>query len=311
MNNYSVLSRTSLLNDAFALAKGGRLRFAQALDLTMYLGPKERASAPWQTAFLDLDKIASILYFTPTYYDVNGYIISLIELPYKELGWDEVPEESDAAKGLRTFVLDKACSYGYDKALKQAGELLLTKKNDGAYIPPNMRSIVYCHGMKSVGDKAVWEWMFDLYKKEANAQEKLKLMRGLTCISEPWLLSHMLDLARDETNVRSQDYFTLLNYMSLNKVGEPIVWDFVRNNWEYLVTRFSLNDRLMGRMISFITQNFATEMRLLEMKAFFKKYPEAGAGEQYRRIAIETVENNIKFLVDGGADEVRVWLDNH
>merc|ERR1712029_354944 len=91
-------------------------------------------------------------------------------------------------------------------------------------------------------------WMLDLYKVENNAQEKLKLLRGLCSSGQPWILSHLLDLTWDESIVRRQDYFTLITYMSWNRIGEPIVWDFVRNNWPRLVQRFTLNDRLMGRI---------------------------------------------------------------
>ena len=60
--------------------------------------------------------------------------------------------------------------------------------------------------------------------------------------------SRLIDLARDISNVREQDYFTLLAMISNNRVGEPIVWDFYRNEWEYLVERFTLHDRLLGRV---------------------------------------------------------------
>ena len=62
------------------------------------------------------------------------------------------------------------------------------------------------------------------------------------------LNSRLIDLARDICNVREQDYFTLLANISNNRIGEPIVWDFYRNEWNYLVDRFSLNDRLLGRV---------------------------------------------------------------
>ena len=75
----------------------------------------------------------------------------------------------------------------------------------------------------------------------------------------------------------------MLSYISYNRVGEPIVWDFVRNEWEYLVERFTLNDRYLGSLIPTITKKFATEMRLQEMKDFFAKYPDAGAGEANRQ----------------------------
>ena len=49
----------------------------------------------------------------------------------------------------------------------------------------------------------------------------------------------------------------------------------------------------MGRMISEITKKFASNQRIEEMESFFAKYPNAGAGENYRKIALETVKNNI------------------
>merc|ERR1711963_279488 len=95
--------------------------------------------------------------------------------------------------------------------------------------------------------------------------------------------------------------------MSWNRVGESIVWDFVRNNWTRLVQRFTLNDRLMGRMMSDIVKKFATELKLREIEEFYADYPDAGAGENYRKIALETVKTNIEF-VQKYAGDIETWL---
>ena len=117
--------------------------------------------------------------------------------------------------------------------------ILLSFQQNGTVIEPDLREIVYSYGMKSVGDQELWRWMLEKYMTESNAQEKLKLLRGLTAISEPWILSYLLQLAKDDTIIRSQDYFTLLIYLSWNRVGVPVVWDFVRTEWPYLVDRFT------------------------------------------------------------------------
>ena len=67
------------------------------------------------------------------------------------------------------------------------------------------------------------------------------------------------------------------------------------------------NHRYMGRMISIVTKKFASKLRLNEMTAFFEKYPEAGAGASYRKIALETVQDNIAFL-DKNVDTIKKWL---
>lgn len=43
------------------------------------------------------------------------------------------------------------------------------------------------------------------------------------------------------------------------------------------------------------------------MESFFKKYPEAGAGEKPRQQVLETVENNIEWLTQN-RKSIREWF---
>lgn len=117
-------------------------------------------------------------------------------------------------------------------------------------------------------------------------------------------------MAENEDYVRRQDYFTCLQNIAGNPVGEPIVWEFVREHWEDLVARFTLNERYMGRMIPAITARFSTETKLEEMEAFFAKYPEAGAGTASRKQALETVKYNINWMKTN-LEEISQWLAKH
>lgn len=117
-------------------------------------------------------------------------------------------------------------------------------------------------------------------------------------------------MAWDEKNVRSQDYFTCLSNIASNPIGEPIVWDYVREHWEKLVERFTLNERYLGRLIPSISGGFTTQTKLDEMKAFFAKYPEAGAGAAARKEALQRVENNIQWLRNNGKN-VTKWLSEN
>lgn len=112
----------------------------------------------------------------------------------------------------------------------------------------------------------------------------------------------------DEKYIRNQDTFSCLISISRNPVGTPLVWDWVRKNWEFLVNRYTLNDRYLGRLIPSITSSFETDLKLKEMLAFFDKYPEAGSGKTARATAIETVSNNIKW-VQKNSQKLEEWLD--
>lgn len=124
-----------------------------------------------------------------------------------------------------------------------------------------------------------------------------------------WFYFHFsyVQLAWNPDYVRGQDYFTCLQYIAANTVGEPIVWEYVREHWEDMVKRFGLNERYLGNMIPSITARFSTETKYEEMTYFFEKYPEAGAGTAARVRALETVKNNIAWL-DNNLDIVLNWL---
>jgi len=53
------------------------------------------------------------------------------------------------------------------------------------------------------------------YKEESNAQEKIKLLKGLASTRREDLLCELMQVhAKDEATVRSQDFFTLLAFIS-------------------------------------------------------------------------------------------------
>lgn len=77
-----------------------------------------------------------------------------------------------------------------------------------------------------------------------------------------------------------------------------------------LVDRFTLNERYLGRLIPAISGGFTTKTKLEEIKAFFAKYPEAGAGATARKEASQRIENNIQWL-ENNQQNVTKWLNEN
>ena len=114
-------------------------------------------------------------------------------------------------------------------------------------------------------------------------------------------------MAWDENIVRRQDYSFCMSAIAQNRVGRNLVWDYLRENWPMLVSRFGIDDRTLGRLIVSATQQFTTITKLEEMEIFFGKYPEAGAGTASRMEALEIVKYNIKWLKHN-QKQVGQWL---
>ncbi|XP_058986694.1 aminopeptidase A [Musca domestica] len=304
---FDIADRAHLLNDVFALADANQISYDIALDMTKYL-EKESDFVPWYVAATKLQALQGNLMQTEIYMDYLLYARSLIEKVYQEVTWN-VDENNHLKNRLRVSVITAACSLGLPDCLDQASSRFTAFLADPTNKPePDLREVVYYYGMQRLGKQQQWEQLWQLFLDEQNASEKLKLMYGLAGIREPWILKRFIDLAWNEDNVRSQDYFTCIQNIAANSVGEPIVWEYIRENWSTMVARFGLNDRYFGRMVSSITERFTTETKYEEMLEFFGKYPEAGAGTTSRKQALENVKYNINWLKSNLKD-VDNWLE--
>ncbi|XP_073818650.1 aminopeptidase A-like [Musca autumnalis] len=307
-DKFDISDRAHLLNDVFALADASQITYDIALDMTKYL-EKEYDFVPWYVAATKLQALQGNLMQTEVYMDYLLYARALISKVYQEVTWN-VDEDNHLRNRLRVSVITAACSLGLPDCLDQAATRFTAFLADPTNKPePDLREVVYYYGMQRIGKQQQWDELWRIFVAEENASEKLKLMYGLAGIREPWILKSFIDLAWNEEYVRSQDYFTCIQYIAANPVGEPIVWEFIRENWSTLATRFGLNDRYLGRTIPAITERFTTETKYEEMTEFFGKYPEAGAGTTSRKQALENVKYNINWLKNNLKD-VENWLQN-
>ena len=159
----------------------------------------------------------------------------------------------------------------------------------------NLRLLVYRYGMQNSGNEAAWNYTLEQYQKTSLAQEKEKLLYGLASVKDVTLLARYLEMLKDPNIIKTQDVFTVIRYISYNSYGKSMAWNWIQLNWDYLVNRFTINDRYLGRIVT-IAEPFNTELQLWQMQSFFAKYPNAGAGAKPREQVLETVKNNIEWL---------------
>ncbi|KAJ8317988.1 hypothetical protein KUTeg_003079 [Tegillarca granosa] len=112
-------------------------------------------------------------------------------------------------------------------------------------------------------EAADWDTMMKRYISATVPQEKIKLLYGMAQTKNIQLLHRYVDYAKNESLIRSQDFFSVLQYIAGNPVGTSIVWNWIRSNWDYLISR---------------------------------KYPEAGSGARGREQALESIKRNIIWV---------------
>ncbi|CAG0878547.1 unnamed protein product [Darwinula stevensoni] len=311
VDNHTALSagdRSNLVDDAFALAEAGKLSYEIPLHMTKYL-KYESHYVPWRAAYVNFADISSKTYTLPFFGDLRSYLSRLAEPILNELGWDVREEEGLIKRLLRSHGIHLACRNGHKGCLEEASKRLKAWiTNPEESIHPDIEKAIFRYGMMEAGDQKTWDALWTRYLQEENSQKQRRLLYGLGFTREPWLLHRYLHYLKNTSLVRDHDFLPTLQSLCLNPVATGIVWDFFRSEWNYLVGRFTLNERILGRTVPVITQDFITPFQLKSMERFFADNPEAGAGARARETAMESVRNNIHWVRSHApVEKMRIW----
>ncbi|KAM7404162.1 hypothetical protein PAMA_004546 [Pampus argenteus] len=306
---FDAADRTSYIDDVFALARANIIDYGNAFNLTKYLKN--------ETDYIVWDRVASSIAYVRDMLSNNAELYPKFQRLFRDhikdisvhLGWNDEGEQIQRL--LRETVLNIACQMGDQEALNEASHIFDKWINGSlSNVAVNLRLLVYRYGIKNSSTEAEWNIMFQRYKDTSLAQEKDKLLYGLASVENVQLLHRLLEAAKDENVIRSQDLFTVVTYVSYNPLGQSMAWDWTTLNWDYLVNRYTINDRNLGRLLTRITTTYNTELQLWKMENFFGMTPDAGAGEMPRQQALETVRNNIEWIKQN-EEEIRGWLHSN
>ncbi|XP_043273333.1 glutamyl aminopeptidase-like [Venturia canescens] len=313
LNILSPSDRADLLHDSFILADSGNLAYDSALNLTKYLR-NETVFQPWVVAASWLLRVDRLLGGTRVHRRFRCYARHLVGKVYRDVGWTSYENEDFNTRELRIVALRVACSIGHKHCL-QNGEKMLKVfiQSNGTERPPaDLRSIVYSFGLVRLGPDHLesYEKMWRIFLRENDPQEKERLLIGLADVRDPNIILKYLERVSDENLVRRQNFFEAIGKVASNQAGLTIIWNFLRNNWDSLVKKYTLNDAAMGSLVGKIVSSFKDRTRFDEAKEFFNKYPDAGAGANSRKLALEESASNMEWI-DRNPAIINLWLEKN
>jgi aminopeptidase N len=117
------MNRAQLLDDAFNLARAGRLEYPTALALTDYLS-KELDYIPWTAALNGFAYIETMFKRSAGFGDFRSYLTGALQPVYDRLGFEERPgEDSILDSKLRVKVLRKLCNLNHPECTETSVRL--------------------------------------------------------------------------------------------------------------------------------------------------------------------------------------------
>lgn len=303
------LERSNLISDGLNLAKAEQLTYDVALGLTEFAWI-DRSLIVWDSIVADFNYIYYMIVTTADHQLFQNYVLGLTSDLINRLQVADGGSHVD--KLLRSHILRLSCYGGHAGCTQNITNLFQPWIQDPVAnsVPLNLRREVYYIGIAGSSLESDWTTVWDRYTTATSGQEKDNLLYALSRTRNLTLIDRLLEYSMDESKIRSQDFFTTINYIASNHVANDFLWDWVQLNYDALVARFGLDDRSFGRMVPGIVSYFNTVAQLQEVEAFFALHPDAGTGVRFREEALQTINANIRWM-QNSLPAVVTWLSQH
>ncbi|XP_007940750.1 endoplasmic reticulum aminopeptidase 2 [Orycteropus afer afer] len=298
--------RIGLIHDVFQLVSAGILTLDKALELTRYL-PRETNYPALLKGLGHLELFYHMMYrrnISDVTENLKHYLLRYFKPMIDKQSWSDQGSIWD--KLLRSALLKLACDLNHPPCIQKAAELFSQwKESSGKLnIPTDVLKIVYSVGAQTTGG---WNYLLEQYGQSVSGAEKNKILYALSTSKHQEKLAKLIKLGMEGKVIKTQDFAALLHAIARNPMGQHLAWNFVRENWTYLLKKFDLGSFVMRMIISGTTSHFSSKDELQEVKLFFESLKAQGSHLDIFQIVLETITNNIKWL-EKNLNTLRSWL---
>ena len=261
--------RYGIVNDAFALAKGGIIPTSDALELF--------ASFENETDYAVLSSLSGSLYRLVILFSlsdiedsIKNFSRNLLKNIGQKLGWDVIPGEPFFDSLLRPVIISYLGSFGDSDIIQEAKKRFALYLENRNAISPDLRSAVYSIVME-YGGHGAFDAVWKMYKESDFQEEQERCLDALGSASDPALLQKALELSLS-SDVRPQDSVSVISSVAANPKGVDLAWAFLKNNWTTLQAMYT-GQFLLTSLISGVVGRFTSSDKVADIEAFFEANP--------------------------------------
>ena len=154
------------------------------------------------------------------------------------LGWDAVAGEDSQNAELRASLVSMLGTMGDERTLERARSLWIDYLQEPTSLDPNLLPAVV-DSVSANGDASLYEKFLNLKAAAKTPQEESRFLFALANFKQKELVERTLKSSLDGT-IRVQDAPQMLRALLYNSAGGPQAWDFIKSNWDEIVTKLPL-----------------------------------------------------------------------
>jgi len=302
--------RLGIQNDAFALARSGRLLTTRFLELAEAY-EHETDYSVWMDLAKNFAQLDALLAAEPYYQEFQSFVCKLFRPITDRLGWDSSFESRHLDALLQALVLKVSGTFGNALVAKEAFKRFFSWAygKNVVHLPAHLRFAVYSIVMGQAASERsaeMYDHLLRIFREADLHEEKVRCLSAFGYAREATLLNRTLEFALSE-EVRAQDIFIVIEGVAANyQHGRELAWQFVRENWERICQRCGGNKHSLPRLISSTTSNFVTVEKAVEIEEFFARNLVPAAARTIRQ-SIESIHSNAEWLERDGRI-IEKWL---
>jgi aminopeptidase N len=271
--NLPATERIGLVADSMALARSGRIEFAEYFRLLDSM-QGEREGAVWQQVIENLAYLDDVFSATPAQESVRAYGRSLLQPVMGHLGWQPRPGEEAGTLRLRSLLIDTLARFDDADTTARAKTMFAAyTATPSVPIEPSIRQGVVRASARTA-DSATFDALRRLLKEASNQEDNYLYGGAMILVRDPQLVLRILELGlTDEWPPGSASWY-MRNVGNFS--GHPsLARDFIVKNFDAVQAKASRAGRpwiLPAAYAGFNVQKeadalLATQRRLLGEEA--------------------------------------------
>lgn len=279
-DDFSVISRAVLVDDAFNLARYGRLNYSTVFSLVSVLKNNEKSLLVWKVIFNNLHYLYRNMQSLPSFFYLLEYFKAIIESVQVAVQQVVVVKntEQNENQHLKNLIEQWSCRLGFSgcvdrmraeyKTLMASDPLnVFTKNEDTLYT-------ILCTTIKYGG----WdEWTAVYEKLKVSDHYTSVAVRALGCTREPTLITKFINLLIDGENKKNH----LVNKNRFK--NEEAVFN-VKHFYDDIVDAISDNQIMIKYAMEYFMENWESIREEYDMEELFMIFKRISTERDYKMV---------------------------
>jgi len=267
LDTLSDIDRLKLLNEQTLLAQASRISSAELLPLLAYY-KDESVEAVWDIMLVALNELKKFVETDIALENkLRAYSGELAKKQFDRLGWKAVPGEPESDTKLRSIVVGLMIYSEQPDILKKVHEIYESTPLEK--LDPNLRVNIIGTVVRYATDQSIIDFLLAEYKKTTSSELKEDIASAVTSTRDPEVIQRLLDLLKDQTIVRPQDFMRWFVWLLRNRYSRVATWKWGRDEWGWMTKTFG-GDKSYDAFPRYVAVCLTTTEQLQEYKEFFE-----------------------------------------